>query len=137
MTEQQVKQAKSYGAWDDEDEKRLWGWAELARELLLDVAERGEVINYKLLWDTLEAGGQAPTPRGLYRNRTGSLLFRVSHLNKLNEEPLLTALVVLKETGEVSEGYEDGAQVRYGYRPSNIAAHARVERRKIARWVKG
>lgn len=129
--------APAYQAYNAEDERRLWTWAEEAREILLDVAEAGETINYKALWDKLLATSYCEAPEGLWRRRTGTLCYRISTLNRLNEEPLLTALVVLKETGEVSGGYEDGVNERYGYIPSDFYAHARVERRKIARWVKG
>lgn len=124
-----------YAAFDAEDEHRLQMWAEEARLLLAEVALAGEVISYRDMWDELLARNVGPAPRGLWRSRTGTLLYRVAELNRLNEEPLLTALVVQKVTSEVSEGYEDGVQARYGYTPSNITSHARMERMKIALWL--
>lgn len=101
----------------------------------MEVALKGETINYKMLWDTLAETLECPAPEGLWRRRTGTLMYRVSQLNKLNEEPLLSALVVLKETGEVSDGYKGGVEARYGYMPSDIELHAEAERLKIARWL--
>lgn len=124
-----------YAAFDTEDESRLQIWAEAARLVLIEVAIKGETINYQKLWNELLTRDAGPAPRGLWRRRTSSLLYRVAKLNRLNEEPMLSALVILKETGEVSEGYEDGVQARYGYTPYSIAHHARTERLKIARWL--
>lgn len=124
-----------YPAFDAEDEQRLQVWAEATRLLLAEVALDGKVISYKEMWESLLARNVGPAPRGLWRSRTGTLLYRVAQLNRLNEEPLLTSLVVQKITGEVSGGYEDGVQARYGYTPSNVTSHARMERFKIARWL--
>lgn len=118
-----------------ENEQRLQVWAEATRLLLAEVALDGKVISYKEMWDELLARNVGPAPRGLWRSRTGPLLYRVAELNRLNEEPLLTALVVQKATGEVSGGYEDGVHARYGYAPHSITQHARMERFKIARWL--
>lgn len=124
-----------YAAFDAEDEHRLQMWAEEARFLLAEVALKGEVISYREMWESLLARNVGPAPRGLWRSRTGTLLYRVAQLNRLNDEPLLTALVVQKITGEVSGGYEDGVAARYGYSPTNIVSHARMERIKIALWA--
>ena len=124
-----------YSACGTEDEQRLHVWAEATRLLLAEVALDGKVISYKEMWDALLARDVGPAPRGLWRSRTGPLLYRVAQLNRLNEEPLLTALVVQKATGEVSGGYEGGVQARYGYAPHSITQHARMERFKIARWL--
>ena len=124
-----------YSAFGTEYEQRLQVWAEATRLLLAEVALDGKVISYREMWESLLARDVGPAPRGLWRSQTGPLLYRVAQLNRLNEEPLLTALVIQKKTGEVSCGYEGGVQARYGYTPSSIASHARMERFKIARWL--
>lgn len=124
-----------YAAFDAEDEHRLQMWAEEARHQLIKVALRSETISYSELWNKLLASDAGPAPKGLWRYRVGTLLYRVAKLNGKNHEPLLTALVVQKITGEVSEGYEDGVAACYGYSPTNITSHARSERIKIALWA--
>lgn len=106
-----------------------------ARHQLIKVALKAETISYSELWDKLLASDAGPAPKGLWRYRVGTLLYRVAKLNGKNHEPLLTALVVQKLTGEVSEGYEDGVAACYGYSPANITSHARSERIKIALWA--
>ena len=128
-------QVAPYSALDTEDEQRLQVWAEAARLLLAEVALEGKVITYKEMWDELLARDVGPAPQGLWRRRIGTLLCRVAQLNRINDEPLLAALAVRKSTGEVSGGYEDGVQARYGYTPHSITHHARMERFKIARWL--
>lgn len=110
-------------------------WAEAARPVLLDVARRGETITYRELWSRVEATAIADAPPGLWRRNIGPILGAVAELNRRNEEPLMVALVVLKTTGEVSEGYDHGVNVRYGYVPADASAHATAERIKIYNWL--
>ena len=135
MRKTHYAQVAPYSAFDTEDEQNLQVWAEAARLLLAEVALEGKVITYKEMWDALLARDVGPAPQGLWRRRIGTLLCRVAQLNRINDEPLLAALAVRKSTGEVSGGYEDGVQARYGYTPHSITHHARMERFKIARWL--
>lgn len=109
-------------------------WAEAARPILMDVARRGTTITYQELWERI-AATTTETPSGLWRSHIGNILGTVAELNRLNEEPLMVALVVLKSTGEVSGGYDYGAKVRYDYTPANRAAHAAAERIKLYNWM--
>ena len=109
-------------------------WAEAARPILMDVAREGTTITYQELWDNIQAT-TTETPSGLWRSHIGTILGTVAELNRLNEEPLMVALVVLKSTGEVSGGYDYGANVRYGYIPANQVAHATAERIKLYNWM--
>ena len=109
-------------------------WAEAARPILMDVARHSTTITYKELWNRIEAT-TADTPSGLWRSHIGTILGTVAELNHRNEEPLMVALVVLKTTGEVSEGYDYGVNVRYGYIPADQAAHASAERIKLYNWM--
>lgn len=109
-------------------------WAEAARPILMDVARHGTTITYQELWDNIQAT-TADTPAGLWRSHIGTILGTVAELNRHNEEPLMVSLVVLKATGEVSEGYGYGVNVRYGYTPANQAAHATAERIKLYNWM--
>ena len=109
-------------------------WAEAARPILMDVARHGTTITYKELWDNIQAT-TAETPAGLWRRHIGTILGTVAELNRHNEEPLMVALVVLKDTGEVSEGYGYGVNARYGYVPANQVAHAAAERIKLYNWM--
>lgn len=113
----------------------LDAWAETARPILMDIARRGTVITYRELWNRIEATTTADTPPGLWRRHIGPILAIVADLNRRNEEPLMVALVVLKTTGEVSEGYDHGVNVRYGYIPADLAAHATAERIKLYNWM--
>lgn len=110
-------------------------WAEAARPILMDTARHGTTITYQELWNRIEATTTADTPSGLWRNRIGAILGTVAELNRHNEEPLMVALVVLKDTGEVSKGYEHGVNARYGYIPADQAAHAAAERIKLYNWM--
>lgn len=110
-------------------------WAEAARPILMDTARRGTTITYKQLWNRIEETTTADAPAGLWRNHIGTILGIVAKLNLHNEEPLMTALVVLKQTGEVSEGYDYAVKVRYGYTPSDQDAHAAAERIKLYNWM--
>lgn len=109
-------------------------WAEAARPILMDVARHGTTITYQELWDRIEAT-TTETPSGLWRSHIGTILGTVAELNRLNEEPLMVALVVLKTTGEVSGGYDYGVNARYGYIPANQVAHAAAERIKLYNWM--
>lgn len=109
-------------------------WAEAARPILMDVARHGTTITYKELWDRIEAT-TADTPAGLWRHHIGTILGTVAELNRHNEEPLMVALVVLKDTGEVSDGYGYGVNARYSYIPADQAAHATAERIKLYNWM--
>lgn len=110
-------------------------WAEAARPILMDTARRRTTITYKELWSRIEETTTADTPSGLWRNHIGPILGIVAQLNLHNEEPLMTALVVLKQTGEVSEGYDYAVKVRYGYTPADQDAHAAAERIKLYNWM--
>ena len=109
-------------------------WAEAARPILMDVARDGTTITYRELWDRIEAA-TTETPAGLWRHHIGTILGTVAELNRHNEEPLMVALVVLKDTGEVSDGYGYGVNARYGYTPADQAAHATAERIKLYNWL--
>lgn len=109
-------------------------WAEAARPILMDVARHGTTITYQELWNRIEAT-TTETPSGLWRSHIGTILGTVAELNRLNEEPLMVALVVLKTTGEVSGGYDYGVNARYGYIPANQEAHAAAERIKLYNWM--
>lgn len=113
----------------------LDAWAEAARPILMDVARQGTIITYRDLWNRIEATTTAETPPGLWRHHIGILLANVADLNRRNEEPLMGALVVLKTTGEVSEGYDQGVSIRYGYMPADVTAHATAERIKLYNWM--
>lgn len=110
-------------------------WAEAARPILMDTARHGTTITYRELWNRIEATTTADTPPGLWRHHIGTILGTVAELNRRNEEPLMVALVVLKTTGEVSEGYDHGVNARYGYIPADQAAHATAERIKLYNWM--
>lgn len=110
-------------------------WAEAARPILIDVAREGTTITYQELWDRIAATTTADTPPGLWRRHIGNILGTVAELNRRNEEPLMVALVVLKSSGEVSDGYDYGANARYDYTPANRAAHATAERKKLYNWM--
>ena len=109
-------------------------WAEAARPILIDVAREGTTITYQELWNRI-AATTADTPPGLWRRHIGNILGTVAELNRRNEEPLMVALVVLKSTGEVSDGYDYGVNARYDYTPANRAAHAIAERMKLYNWM--
>ena len=109
-------------------------WAEAARPILIDVARHGTTITYQELWDRI-AATTTDTPPGLWRHHIGNILGTVAELNRRNEEPLMVALVVLKSTGEVSDGYDYGVNARYDYIPANRAAHATAERKKLYNWM--
>lgn len=109
-------------------------WAEAARPILMDVAREGATITYQELWERI-AATTTETPSGLWRSHIGTILGTVAELNRLNEEPLMVALVVLKTTGEVSGGYDYGVNARYGYIPANQSAHAAAERIKLYNWM--
>ena len=109
-------------------------WAEAARPILMDVAREGTTITYQELWERI-AATTTETPPGLWRSHIGTILGTVAELNRLNEEPLMVALVVLKTTGEVSGGYDYGVNARYGYIPANQSAHAAAERIKLYNWM--
>lgn len=113
----------------------LDAWAEAARPILMDIARQGTIITYRELWNRIESTTTADTPPGLWRNHIGTILGIVADLNRRNEEPLMGALVVLKTTGEVSEGYDHGVNVRYGYIPADLTAHATAERMKLYNWM--
>ena len=113
----------------------LDAWADTARPILMDVARHGTTITYRELWNRIEATTTAETPPGLWRHHVGPILGTVAKLNQRNEEPLMVALVVLKTTGEVSEGYDHGVNVRYGYIPADPTAHATAERIKLYNWM--
>ena len=113
----------------------LEAWADAARPILMDVARRGATITYRDLWNRIEATTTADTPPGLWRRNIGPILGIVADLNRRNEEPLMVALVVLKTTGEVAEGYDAGVAARYGYTPADTAAHATAERIKLYNWM--
>ena len=110
-------------------------WAEAARPILIDVARHGTTITYQELWNRIAATTTADTPPGLWRRHIGNILGTVAELNRHNEEPLMVALVVLKDTGEVSDGYGYGVNARYGYTPADQAAHATAERIKLYNWL--
>ena len=110
-------------------------WAEAARPILMDVAHHGTTITYKELWNRIESTTTADSPSGLWRSHIGTILGTVAELNRHNEEPLMVSLVVLKTTGEVSEGYDYGVKARYGYIPADQAAHATAERIKLYNWM--
>lgn len=124
-----------YQAHSLEDARRLNVWAEGARVLLIEYAKNGELVNYKKLWDELEETLECPAPEGLWRKRTSALLYRVAELNRINEEPLLTSLVILKTTNEVSDGYDDGVFARYGYMTDDFYLHAEAEQAKCFNWM--
>lgn len=113
----------------------LDAWADAARPVLMDTARRGATITYHELWNRIEATTSADAPPGLWRRNIGPILGTVAELNRRNEEPLMVALVVLKTTGEVSEGYDVGVETRYGYTPADTAAHATAERIKLYNWM--
>ena len=113
----------------------LDAWAEAARPILMDIARHGTIITYRELWNRIESTTTADTPPGLWRHHIGPILAIVADLNRRNEEPLMGALVVLKTTGEVSEGYDHGVNVRYGYIPADLTAHATAERVKLYNWM--
>lgn len=113
----------------------LEAWADAARPILMDVARRGTTITYRELWNRIEATTTADTPTGLWRRNIGPILGIVAELNRRNEEPLMVALVVLKTTGEVAEGYDVGVETRYGYIPADTSAHATAERIKLYNWM--
>lgn len=117
------------------DDQTLWKWAEGARLILIQVALEQSLITYKDLWDELNETIDAPPLAGLWRRHIGVLLHRVATLNKHNEEPLLTALVVTKMEGRVSDGYAEGVRERYGYLTADPVLHAVTELLKISNWV--
>ena len=117
------------------DDQTLWRWAECARLLLIQVALDQSLITYKELWDELNEALDVPPPAGLWRRHIGVLLHHVATLNKHNEEPLLTALVVTKVEGQVSNRYAEAVLERYGYLTSDPLLHAATELVKIANWV--
>lgn len=116
------------------NDQTLWRWAECARLLLIQVALDQSLITYKELWDELNEALDVP-PAGLWRRNIGIILHRVATLNKHNEEPLLTALVVTKVEGRVSNRYAEAVLERYGYLSSEPLLHAATELVKIANWV--
>ena len=113
----------------------LDAWADAARPILMETARRGTTITYRELWNRIEDTTPTDAPSGLWRRNIGSLLGAVAELNLRNEEPLMVALVVLKTTGEVAEGYDHGVNVRYGYVPADTSAHATAERIKLYNWM--
>ena len=113
----------------------LDAWAEAARPILMDIARHGTTITYRELWNRIESTTTADTPPGLWRHHIGPILGIVGDLNRRNEEPFMGALVVLKTTGEVSEGYGPGVATRYGYTPADVTAHATAERVKLYNWM--
>ena len=117
------------------NDQTLWRWAECARILLIQVALDQSLITYKELWDELNVALDVPPPAGLWRRHIGVILHHVATLNKHNEEPLLTALVVTKSEGRVSDGYAEGVRERYGYLTSDPVLHAVTELAKINNWV--
>ena len=116
------------------NDQALWRWAEGARLILMQVALDQSLITYKELWDELNEALDVP-PAGLWRRNIGIMLHRVATLNKHNEEPLLTALVVTKIEGRVSDKYAEAILERYGYLSSDPALHAVTELVKISNWV--
>lgn len=117
------------------DDQTLWKWAEGARLILIQVALEQSLITYKDLWDVMNETIDAPPLAGLWRRHIGVLLHHVATLNKHNEEPLLTALVVTKSEGRVSDGYAEGVRERYGYLTADPVLHAATELVKINNWV--
>lgn len=110
-------------------------WAEYARYILVQCAERGDTITYSALYDYLLVHMGKTSGPLMWRNWISLVLFDVAQLNRINEEPLLTSMVVFSISRDVSpEGYGHAVLVRYGDSPALPLMHAQIERTKAYRF---
>lgn len=109
----------------EDPKQRVVYKAEAMREYLIEVASRGEAatVTYGQLFDAFELNRMTIPP----------VLAFVGHRCQENDEPILTALVVLQETGRCSDGLqrefgvdEDEERRRvYAYWSRDSGGHAR------------
>jgi len=105
-------------------------WAEVAYEVLRRVAGRyRKTIAYGELAEIVET--ESGVPKGATtRQWLSDVLDLVCRECQFRNEPLLTALCVSKDTGEVGPGYAAAVEAMYGEVPADLEVHASEERFK-------
>jgi len=112
-------------------------WAEYARIILIEQAARRELISYSAL-DAAVSVRMGELQRPNWRYTIADRLMEVVRLNKAHGEPLLTSLVVNKNTSEVSTGYPKAVLERYGYETLlPYTMHAMHEQQACFRYFAG
>lgn len=131
-TERAIKETAQRVPIQEQYRDQIREWAEVARHELIKSACQLKATSYRALhMRVLEYFPGTEKAPLMWRRWIALVLGEVAELNKLNDEPLLTSLVIRTDTKEVSpEGYLYAVHVRYGYSPLYPALHAKDERGK-------
>ena len=113
-------------------------WVEVTRYVLAEKAALGETITYGALYDRLRAVNFPSWPsrkngHSWMNTYLSPILSDIGGLCRINEEPLLSALVRNQDTGQVGFGYPTSVLRRYDYTPERFILHAQVETGKCFR----
>lgn len=112
-------------------------WVEATRFVLARYASEQQTVTYGELYDHLREVHFPSWPaRAGYHWMSAyiaPILSEVASLNRIHDEPILTALVRGADTGHVSTGYQTAVMNRYGYTVERFTLHAQVETGKCFR----